>query len=314
MTQTTSFVFSCAAAVVALLPMYGQEAVVPTAGDSAESTLTVEAVTARLATIEGNSAIEDAVKELLRPKYEEAIKSLKEAAEDAGKAIAFRESITTAPAETARLQAEKAGLPSAESAAVVTFEGSVEALQKQVESSWAALALLQDNLGKAAAELTRVKGRPLAISARLPAAQQELADTRAQLASPDLAPDPNSPGRIADRLVQQAAEVKLVNEQEMLKQEQLSQSVRAALAQARNDLLTRQAENAGVALEALLPVMNRRLAAQARQAVIEAGATVRKTAGGDESLKPLAAEVESLAKEYESIVGRLKEATSSARS
>jgi len=303
------------ASVLLVLPTAAQEpsdkpvATAPATANEAGSTLTVQAVTARLATIEGNSAIEDTVKELLRSKYEEAIQSLKEAEEDATTATTFGGSITTAPAETARIQTEQAALPSAESADVVTFEGSVEDLQQLVESSRAAQARLRGDQEKAAAELTWVKGRPLEVSARLPVVQRELADTRARLASPDFAPDPNSLRRTADRLVQQAAAVKLVNEQEMLKQEQQSQSVRAALAQARADLLTRQAENSSIALETLVTVLNTRLATQARQTVAQAEATVRNTADGDESLKPLAKEIESLAKEYETVVGELEEAT-----
>lgn len=283
-------------------------AAAPASENDAESVLTVDTVTARLAAIEGNSGIGDAVKDLLRPKYEEAIESLKDAAANTARATAFRESITTAPAETTSLQAETAKLPTAESAAVVTFEGSVEELQKKVESSRSALALLKNDLEKAATELTRVKGRPLEISDRLPAAQLELADTRTRLASPDLAPDSTSPGRIADRLVQQSAQEKLVNELEMLAEEQLSQSVREALAQARNDLLPRQVENSTAALETLTALQNKRLALEARQVVTEAGASVQNLSEGDESLKPLAAEVESLAREYETVVGRLKEA------
>ena len=67
--------------------------------------------------------------------------------------------------------------------------------------------------------------RPSLISTRQPEAQSELEATRTEL-NPDLSAEATAPGRVADRTVLLAQEVKLLAELEMLKQEKISTTAR----------------------------------------------------------------------------------------
>ncbi len=304
-----SFLPAAAAVAGAMLlfaaPLAAQDSVTPTPADAAPA-LDVAGLEARLAAIEADTGIDDAVKASLRPKYQEAIAALKDADKNAAKAAAYRDALKTAPGQTADLQAKLRTLSSAENTAEVTASGSTAELQKEVESRRIALAELKTDLDQATTELARVKSRPIEIGARLPQARSELAKIKEQLASPDFAANATSPGRVADRIVLQAAQSKLASELEMLEQEQLSQSPREGLLEAESDLLTRQVANAGASLDALTVLVNRRLASEARQVVSQAG-TAEGVAGDDKQTQALATAVQALAKEFEEVVGRLKE-------
>ncbi|MHC4403431.1 MAG: hypothetical protein ACYTG0_27555 [Planctomycetota bacterium] len=217
-------------------------------------------VEAALAAIDADTGIEDAVKDLLRPKYKQAIDALKEAAGFAAKGAGYREAIKTAPDEAAGVRQRLQALPSADSAAKVPATGYTKDLQKEIDSRRAALTDLSDRLSEVTSELARVKGRPVEISARLPEAQRELSEIRKQLGSLELAQDATSPGRVADRILLKAGQSRLLSELEMLKQEQLSQSVREDLLQAQHELLTRQVENDAAALNTLDALLRQRLA------------------------------------------------------
>ena len=100
--------------------------------DNAAPDLTIAEVEAELAAMEADSGIEDAVKELLRPKYKQAIQALKDAADNAAKAVSYREAIKTAPESASALRAELQALPSAESAAQVTSVPIVASLIREM--------------------------------------------------------------------------------------------------------------------------------------------------------------------------------------
>ena len=136
---------------------------------------------------------------------------------------------------------------------------------------------------------------------RIPEAERELADARRQLASPDLAEDITSPGRVADRFLLQARELKLANELEMLKQEQLSQSVRRNLQQAQRGLLTRQVENASAAVAAYEALMNKSVTRVARDIGARAEELRLEVPKEDEEAVALASEVQDLANKLESV-------------
>ncbi len=276
------------------------------ATDGATRDLTLAEVEAALAAIEADAGIDDAVKGLLRPKYKQAIDALKEAADFAASAADYREAIDTAAERAAKPRAELRALPSAESAAKVTATGSTEDLQREIDSRWAARNALNDQLSKLTSELARVKGRPEEISVRSPIAQRELSDVGSQLASPELAEDVTSPGRVADRVVLRAARSRLVSELEMLKQEQSSLSVREDLLQAQHDLLTRQLENATAALDSLEALLHGRLTSDAKRVSSLTDTLPQDVPEADEAAQELAAEVQVLAEQFESVVESVK--------
>ena len=86
-------------------------------------------VESALAAIGADPALEDSVKDLLRPKYEQAIEALTDAAADAAKAAEYRESMTQAPDSTAKLRAELKELPSVESAGKAKAPANPDELQ-----------------------------------------------------------------------------------------------------------------------------------------------------------------------------------------
>jgi potassium efflux system protein len=263
---------------------------------------TLAEVEAALAAIEADAGIEDAVKELLRPKYKQAIDALNESTDFSTRAADYREAIQTAPETRVEVRAKLQALPSADNAAKVTAPGSSEDLQKDIESRRAALSGLADDLSKATSELARAKGRPVEISTRLPEVQRELPEIRRQLAAPELAQDATSPGRVADRILLEAGQSRLLSELEMLKQEQLSQSVREDLLQAQHDLLTRQVENAAAVLNTLEALLHQRLTSEAKRVSSLVDALTRDLPEGDEAAQTLAATVQAFAKEFEVVV------------
>jgi len=301
------------AAVFSVTPLFAQlpqkdgRGQAASTSDNAAPDLTIAEVEAELAAMEADSGIEDAVKELLRPKYKQAIQALKDAAENPAKAVVYREAIKTAPESASALRAELQALPSAQSAAQVTISGSAEDLQKDVDSRRAALDGLNDDLSKVSGELTRLKGRPGEISSRLPETQRELAEISAQLARPEFAEDATSPGRAADRILLQAQQLKLLSELEMLRQEQSSLSFREELLQAQQDLLGRQVENDTAAINALQAQVRQRLTTEARQIGSLAGEIWQDIPEDDQAAQALAAEVHALVKEFEDVVGRLNQ-------
>jgi potassium efflux system protein len=318
MKQLPRFVSTAVLAVAATLfagPLFAQVQETPaggqagSAGGGAMPDLKIADVEAGLEAIEADTGIEDAVKDLLRPKYKQAIDVLKEAADFSAKAAEYRELVSTGPERAEEFRDQLKALPSADSAAEVIAAGNPEDLQRDVDSRGAALKALGDELSKITSELTRAEGRPVAISGRLPEVQSELSEIGKELESPQLAADATSPGVVADHILLQARHSALLAEFEMLKQEQASQAVREELLKAQKELLTRQVENATAALDALKGLLDKQLASEAKQISLLAERAAQALPQGDAAASTLAAEVQALATEFEEVVENLKNVT-----
>ena len=230
--------------------------------------LTLADAKALLEKVESDSGIEDAVKESIKPKYEQAIADLEEAETLLANAEKFRAAVETAPKEAEQKRQETSQLPSPKQAGTVTksFETSVE-LQRELASVKANLESLQDELEKVTAQLESVREqRPSIISTRQPEAQSELETTRTELLNPDVSDEATAPGRVADRTVLLAKEAKLVAELEMLKQEKISTAAREELLEAREASLTRQVENSSALVKNLQTLEQAMLKQEAQQA------------------------------------------------
>jgi potassium efflux system protein len=261
-------------------------------------------VEAGLDAIENDSGMEDPLKNLLRPKYAQAIDALKAAAQFSAKTTEYRESVTSNQAANLRKQLND--LPSVDQAAVVRSTGSIPDLQKAVESKRSEADRLGDELTQAKTELARVKGRPAEISSRLPVAQREFADLNRQLESPDFAEDATSPTRTADRIVLKSLLASVQAELEMLNQEQASQAVREEVLQAQQELLTRQGENAAAALTALDAQLQERLTNDVQQFASKVSSLPLDAFSGDESLQAVVEEVQKSAVQFEEVVKNRK--------
>ena len=278
--------------------------------DDTSPGLTVERVEAALDELEKNSSLDSSVKDLLRPKYKQAIEDLKTAAANAARAKAYQTATATDPDEIKKLKSELQKLPTVKDTEVQAHgetDGlSSEAIQDLLNSNRNIVASLEDELAQVTGEIARVKSRPAQINERLLEAESELDVIRERLASPEMAADPASPGRVVDRIGLSATESGQVSELEMLRQEQLSQSSREELLQAQEDLLTRKFENAKAAVTVLETSKNEILKTEAEEIGSQIAA-ISKTIPEDElKARELANEVQELVTELDQAVENLK--------
>ena len=251
------------------------------------------------------SDLEDSAKEMLKPKFDQAIADLEEAATLQASAERFRASLETAPKEAETKRQETAKLPNAEEAGTVigSYESSVE-LIRELAAAKANLESLQDELEKVTAQLETVREqRPSLISTRQPEAQSELEATRTELLNPDLSAEATAPGRVADRTVLLAQEVKLLAELEMLKQEKISTTAREELLEARQESLTRQVENS-TALTKTLQNLEEAIMKQEAQEAESVVSSMKDTIAEDDLQgQELVAEVTALTEQLDRVAG-----------
>ncbi len=259
-------------------------------------------VESAMAAIGEDSAVENSVKDLLRPKYVQAIETLKDAAADAAKAAEYREAMTTAPDSAARLRDQLNELPAVESASVVRSPANPDDLQRQLDVQRAALATLEEQLSNVTADPSLTEQRPAEIGGRIPEAERELADVRKLLASPGPSDDDPASDHVAERLLLQARELRLASELEMLEQDQLSQSVRRNLQQLQKELLTRQVENATASVAAYQALMTESVTQAAKEIVASADESRLEVPQDDQEAVDLAAEVRGLGLQLESVI------------
>jgi potassium efflux system protein len=150
--------------------------------------------------------------------------------------------------------------------------------------------------------LAHVRNRPAEIGVRLPEVERELSEVNKELTSFDTTHDVTSPGRLADRILLRARQSGLLSELDMLKQEQLSQSVREEVLQAQHDLLKRQLENAAATLGTLDAMLRQRLANEVKRVKSLADTLAEDLPQGDEAARTLAGEVQLLTAQFENVV------------
>ena len=270
-----------------------------------EAKLTVADANALWEKVQADSSIEDAVKDSLKPKYEEAISSLEESETLLAAAERYRASLETAPKEAEQKREEIKQLPSPEQARIVTesYDSSVD-LQRQLASVKANLESLQDELDKVTTQLETVREeRPSIISTRQPEAQSEIEAVRTQLMNPDLSDQATAPGRVADRTVLLALEVKLAAELEMLKQEKTSTTAREELLEARQSSLLRQVENTSALVKNLQSLEQAMLKQEAQQAESIVTSMKDSIAKDDVEAQNLLSEVTELTEQLDRVAG-----------
>jgi potassium efflux system protein len=270
----------------------------------AEEKITLAQTQATWEKIQADPGVDQSIKDLLQPKFEQAIDDLKKAEEFQKTAEAFRNSIETSPAEAEQKREELAQLPTTEQAAVVdkSFD-STAALQRELAGQSTLLETLSEELETVSAELASLREkRPAAISSRQPEAQTELEKVQAQLQNPDLAQDASSPGRIAERAELLALEAKLSAELDMLKQEKLSATAREELLEARSEWLTQRVANLAAKVKGLQALEQTRLKQEAEQAGSVVTSTKDAIAKDDLPAQELLWEVAGLTKQFDKLV------------
>lgn len=275
---------------------------IPKAPD--EATITRTQTAAAWQAIDADPQVDAAVKDLVRPKFQQALEHLQKGEEYGKAAEGFRRSIQTAPVETQGRRDELATLPTPSQAAQVetVFEKTSD-LQREIAARTAALDALTSEQATVNTELVAAREkRPTAISARIPEAESELVKVQTELQSPELAAGATSLGRIAERTLILAREARLVAELEMLKQEKLSLSAREDLLEARSDWLARRVANSTAALGTLKQQAQQRLEQEAQQADTVIESTKRAIPEDDLIAHGLVAEVDDLAGQFDEVV------------
>lgn len=271
------------------------------------SVLTLDQLRVALAALEADVEVGEAVKVVLRSKYQGAVDSLKRAAANQVKEALYRDAVKTGPTQEEEWKTRLEALPSVEAAARVLPTGDAEAVGEETDRQLAELGAQKEDLKAATSELARVKGRPVEISASLPGAHRDLSTIQAQLESPKYSDEASSPEEEVDCRVLLAARQEVQSVLVMLKQEQLAQTAREGLLQAQIDLLIREVENGEAGLASLRGLLRQRLAREVAQVASQAETMHGSLQDGDELTRGLAQEAQALAKEFELLIDQVNE-------
>ncbi len=273
----------------------GQEAA-PSAGPLLEP----GEVEAQLEALEGSS-LDDVVKGTIRPGLQAASEALERARGFREVEEEARRVLDEAPAAIEKLGEQAAELGDATEAAPPEIPQALDEQREALEEARAEVASLESELSQAEDELARVRGRPVQVAERLPAARSELSQGKLPT-RPDAA---EVPSREMAEWMQQAAERQALEaEVAMLEQEQRSQSLRERLAVARRDLLSARLKRARPDLEAREAAFRERQANEAdaiRARIDQLAAQVPE----EEKVTEMIAEVRELADDYRSSTGNL---------
>lgn len=271
--------------------------------------LTTTELEAALAAVEADAGIEEEQKANLRTKYRQISDVLQQALDFAAKAAAFQASPETAPKRTAKNRQQLDQLSSLKEATKIDVTGGSAEVRREVEAQHVALQELSDELTRVTDELVKTEGRPVEIGTRLPEAQRELSGIRKQWGP--IQDDASAVAR-AERMQIQAEYTRLANEVEMLRLEQLSQSVREEDLRSRRDLRTLQVANAKASLESLATRLNQVLASDVSR-VNSLAQRASEDLPGDSAVQELATEVRLLAEQFGNVVKSLKQVSPARR-
>ncbi|MBT8043733.1 MAG: hypothetical protein KJO79_02180, partial [Verrucomicrobiae bacterium] len=169
----------------------------PSAGSDA-SLPSVSSVEAQIAAIEKDGNLQEAAKQALISKYQDALKFLKQATANRASAVEFTEAAQSDPRKAAELTRQLEKLPSPEQAAKVEPSATTEQLDKEVKLRQASVADLERQLESVQSALSKITERPAEIGVRLPKAREELkaAENELGLLGKE---DADSASRAADR-------------------------------------------------------------------------------------------------------------------
>ncbi len=272
----------------------------------ADDAISLAQTQAILDAMEADTSVETAIKDLLRPKFKQALEDLQKAQEYRTAAERFRRSIETGPIEAKQMRDELSKLPTAEEAAKVdTVFETTAALQREIATRQASLESLADELERATAELLTLREqRPTEISARIPEAESELSKVQSALQTPEFSQASPSLGREADRTVMLARQATLQAQLEMLKQEKLSLSAREDSLEARSDFLTQRVANAIAAIAMLKQQERKQLQLEAEQVGSVVDSTRESIAKDDIAAQELVTEVTELAAQFDLVVSQ----------
>ena len=259
-----------------------------------------------LSKLDSDNTIDEAAKEKLVNLYQQAIGSLGSAKTSREQAEGYRNAVTRAPQTTEKIQEEIEALSTPEQLAEKIRARTIRNIQQAVDTNRTLLRQLNESLADEQDDQKQLRQRGLAIVKRLPAAEDELDATVKRLSELVVPNRAKTPFQLAERIATAAAKDRLVAEINMLKQEQLSQTVREDLAEAKVLLANRRVLNQSAVVE----VLEGRLLKQRSDEVSDLKRQLAKLSPGlpdNETTKKMLKEVQSLIGEFESSVAESRE-------
>ena len=302
----------CGVLIICTAPLYAQAPDAATSGQPASTggeaarAITLTEVEAALAAVESDIQLDDAVKNVLRAKYQQAIAALLEAESLNSKAAEYRDSLQSAPKRAAELRGELQALPAAKFVADLPEMDDPAELQRELDLRRITLDEAREESVRKTLEVNLIGHRPVEINSRIPQIERNLREIREELSSPELAPSVKSPSRIAERTLLLAQQLRLSNERKKLEQELSSLAAREDLLKAEQDLLRQQVTLASSAVDALDSLLYERLDNQAREFLARVESLSEDLAERDVATTGLVVESQELAREYDHVIRHLQ--------
>ena len=283
------------------------------AADSAEPSLdqrdpveeALESVRHNLRLVEEKQDLEAELKSRLLEAYQSAQSYYEDAKASAEKKAAFRDSIQSAPANTAKFQEELKNLGetiSTNSAAAAVPAGlSAAALEQRATSAQAELAGLKNQLNAAEERVKQLQARPGALRARQEQVASDLAEIEETLQG--AATDGNAfEESTAKRAVLMAQKAARSAEAAALEQEHLSLALRSEKSTAERDWIAQQAANQQVRVEALEGLLVKQRQSEVEEQQREAEEATQKAADKHPLVEKLTQDYAALADERTKLV------------
>jgi potassium efflux system protein len=271
-------------------------------GEEETPAITLSQVEAALADLEANTRLDDSVKVMLRPKYQQAMEKLREAQRFEAKSQEYRRAIQSAPDRLPRLRDELRVLSSTDATEDLPKTADPERLQEELDTLQQQLDDLRNESLETKREVREIHHRPFEISAELPKIGRRLREIDERLSPPELGPGVASPGLLADRILLQSQWSRLLSERDMLEREQASLSPRQELLDVQQELLRQKAEIVAVARETIDNLLQERLIEQAKETLSRVESLAEGMPDWDPTAQQLAVEIGDLAQELEYVL------------
>jgi potassium efflux system protein len=297
-------------AMLALL-LLGLNALVAPTFAQAETSITAEALQAKLKEIEAAEGMDQALKDKHVELYRQALRHLESIRAKSTAAQAFEKARGSAPAETARLRKE---LQRTEATTVtpetlnVSEKSSLADLEQRLVKEKADLAALESKLADVEEQLRENKTRPKEIRERLAQLKRGQEDTAAASQAPPAAGEAPSLTEARQLMLElqrraQGAEIRMLN------QELLSQPSGVALLRAQWETATRAVARTSERVHLLEDLVNQSRLSEAEKAQAVAAEAERQAAGKHPAIRRLAARNAELTRKLASLVGDLERVT-----
>ena len=274
--------------------------------------LSLDDVDTAISAVEADKLLDDQAKAKLLDTYAKLKEILSQADQYADQTASLQQNVESAPQQVTELNEALELLPPVEVAAQVDISGSSAELRKALETGRVSLKGLTDELQRVGDQLVKLEGRPVEIASRLPEATREVSDIEDQWDPEKNNSDQLSPTERAEKMLVRANYTRLRREVEMMKLEQLSQTVREEVLQAKKALLTRQVENAKTAVNTVNAKLDEELASDVDRIQTWVKQAVDDLPG-DEDVQALAEEVQQLSSQFETVVENLKQVSPATR-